>query len=62
MQRHIDVELSQLKDDLVRMAGLAEAAIGRAVKALVSRDAGLARQVIASDDAVNTLEIEVDER
>src|SRR3990167_6012555 len=62
MERHLDLDLDVLRDDLVRMAGLAEAAIGLAVKALVSRDAEMARQVIASDDAVNTLEIEVDER
>jgi len=43
------------------MAGLAEAAIGLAVKALMSRDAQAAQQVIASDDAVNTMELEVDE-
>ena len=62
MQRHIDVELSTLKDELVRMASLAETAIGQAVKALVSRDVELARRVTASDDAINTLEIEIDER
>ena len=62
MDRHIDLELGRLKEELVRMAGLAEAAIGLAVKALVSRDAEMARQVIASDDAINTLEIELDER
>ena len=62
MQRHIDIELGRLKEELVRMAGLAEAAIGLAVKALVSRDAEMARQVITSDDAINTLEIELDER
>ena len=61
MERHIDVELSRVKDELLRMAGLAETAIGLAVKALVSRDAELARQVIASDDVINTLEIEIDE-
>ena len=61
MERHIDVELRRVQDELVRMAGLAEAAIGLAVKALVSRDAEIARQVIASDDAINTLEIEIDE-
>lgn len=61
MERHVDVELRRLKDELVRMAGLAEAAIGLAVKALVSRDAEMARQVIASDDAINKLEIEIDE-
>ena len=62
MERHLDLELDGLRDDLVRMAGLAEAAIGLAVKALVSRDAEMARQVIASDDAINTLEVEIDER
>lgn len=61
MERHVDLELSRLKEELVRMAGLAEAAIGLAVKALVTRDAEMARQVIASDDAINRLEIEVDE-
>ncbi len=61
MQRHIDVELGRLKEQLVRMASLAETAIGLSVKALVSRDAEMARQVIASDDAINTLEIEIDE-
>ena len=61
MERHIDLELNRLKDELVRMAGLAEAAIGLAVKALVSRDAEAARQVIASDGAINTLEMEIDE-
>ncbi len=61
MGRHIDLELNRLKDELVRMAGLAEAAIGLAIKALVSRDAEAARQVIASDDAINTLEMEIDE-
>ena len=62
MQRHIDLEVQSLKEELVRMAGLAESAIGSAVKALVSRDAEMARHVIASDAAINSLEIEIDER
>lgn len=62
MERHIDVELGRAKEELLRMAGLAETAIGLAIKALVSRDAQLARQVIASDEAVNALEVEIDER
>lgn len=61
MERHIDVELSRLKDGLIRMAGLAEASISRAVKSLVTRDAELARDVIASDDRINMAEIEIDE-
>ena len=61
VERHLDFELSRAKEELIRMASLAESAIGLAVKALVSRDAEMARQVIASDDAVNALEIEIDE-
>jgi len=61
MQRHVDVELQRLRDELVHMAGLAESAIGLSVKALVSRDAALAQQVIASDRVINELEIEIDE-
>ena len=62
MQRHIDLELAELKEELVRMATLAEAAIGLSIKALVGRDAELARRVVDSDDAINALEIEIDER
>ena len=62
MQRHIDLELAELKEELLRMATLAEAAIGLSIKALVSRDAQMARRVIDSDDAINALEIEIDER
>ena len=62
MERHVDMELQRLKTELVKMASLAEASIGLAVKALVKRDADMARHVIASDDAINMLEIEVDER
>ena len=61
MQRHLDLELGRIKDELARMAGLAEEAIGLSIKSLVQRDAETARQVIANDDAVNALEIEVDE-
>ena len=61
VQRHIDLELAGIKDELTRMASLAETAMGLAVKSLVSRDAEMARQVVASDEAINMLEIEIDE-
>ena len=61
MQRQIDLELAQLKNALLRMGSLAEQAIGLAVKALVSRDAGMAGQVVGSDEAINRLEVEIDE-
>ena len=61
MERQIDVQLRKLKDELLRMGSLAEEAIGLSIKALVTRDAKLAQQVIASDEAINALEIEIDE-
>ncbi len=61
MERHFDEELKELKERLLRMASLAEESIVKAVKALVDRDKELAEDVIGSDDAINFLEIEVDE-
>ena len=61
MERHIDTELKHLQERLLFMGGLVEEAIGRAMRALVSRDAALAQQVVTSDAAVNMLEIEVDD-
>lgn len=61
MHRHFDDELKQLKEKLLRMSSLAEAAISSSVKALVDRDVNLAATVVDSDDAINMLEIEIDE-
>jgi len=60
-QRHFDEELSDLKSKLLRMAGLTEDQIDKALTALVTRDSALARQVIERDHHVNTLDVEIDE-
>jgi phosphate transport system protein len=62
MERHADQEFEGLKAELVRMAGLAEEAIGRAVQALFLRDVGMAEDVLRADDAINRLELVIDER
>ena len=62
MQRHFDDELKLLNEDILRMGGLVEEAIGKAMKALVERDAKLAQAVVQGDDPVNLLEIAIDER
>lgn len=61
MTTHHDQELSELKDKLLTMASLTEEAITQAVKALVDRDDDVARKVKASDDAIDRLELEIDE-
>lgn len=56
-----DQEFSHLKDMLLSMASLTEQALTRAVKSLVDRDDDLARSVKQDDDAIDRLEIEVDD-
>ena len=62
MERHADQEFDELKRELVRMAALAETAIGNAVRALRLRDVRLADDVLRADDAINRLELAIDER
>src|SRR5262245_12159705 len=59
--RHFDEELADLKTTLLRMAGLAEDQIDKALTALVTRDSALAIQVIERDHQVNTLDVGIDE-
>ena len=61
MPDQIAIELDALKQKLLIMAGYAEAAVNRAVKALVRRDDDLARRTREEDDLIDELEIEVDD-
>ena len=56
-----DQELAALKEKLLTMASKAEAAVNNAIKALLDRDDDLARSVKEEDNALDQLEIEVDE-
>jgi|UniRef100_A0A7C3Z0U6 phosphate transport system protein len=53
-------ELEDLKERLLKMALLAEEALDRSIKALMTRDASLAREVIRGDKAINDIEEELD--
>ena len=55
---HRDIE--GLKEQLMKMAALAEAALDRSITALMTRDADLAREVIKGDTVINELEEELD--
>lgn len=61
MERHFETQLETLAATVQRMGGLVEQAIGRSVEALVKRDADLAALVIREDQAVDQLELEVDQ-
>lgn len=60
MQRHFDEELRDLKEKILRMSSLVEEAICTSIKSLMDRNTELAKRVINSDDAINSLEIEID--
>lgn len=61
VHRHFEEVLDELKDKVLRLGGLTEQAIGRAVRSLVDRDSALARRVIEEDDAIDRLELDIDD-
>src|SRR5262247_4416287 len=54
-------DLKKLREEILYMGGLIEDQIQKAVKALVDRDSELANIVIRKDEAVNRLDVEIDE-
>jgi len=62
METHFQQELNKLKEQILKMGGLAEQAIKNAVEALVKRDTPLAEKTIAEDRHINEMEIAIDEQ
>src|SRR5438094_5849393 len=62
VSRHFQEELEQLKTRLLEMGGLAEEQVRLAVKGLVDRDRDLIEQLLNSDEPLNALHIEIDNR
>ncbi len=56
-----DEELRALKDRVLKIGSLIEAAIRDSVKSLVERNSELARKVIEKDRQINALDVEIDE-
>lgn len=60
MERRFEHELEALKVSLVKMGSVVEDVFGLAIRAALSREENLARQVIEADDRINSLELEID--
>ena len=62
MEKHrlIDNKLETLHDRILQMGGEAENALARAMRSLVERDSDLAADVLAHDDVIDRLELEID--
>jgi phosphate transport system protein len=54
--------MAEIRDDLLRLASMDDAQIENAVKALADRNCGLAKQVSADDDALNTIRYDLEEK
>ncbi len=59
-QFHADLEV--LQQDLLKMGTLVEASIFHAVRALTEQDQNLAEQVLAGDDQIDRMEIDIETR
>jgi len=62
MQRHFDRDIEEIKDLLLRMGAMVEDSIAQSIRALLDRDTKLAESVIAHDDEIDHMEVEIDRR
>jgi phosphate transport system protein len=60
--RHLQEELESLQERLLVMGGLAEERVTDAVRSLATRDPEIVQQVLAGDEPLNELHIEIDDR
>jgi len=61
MTRHIERQIEHLKERILRVGTLVEEAISRSISAVINRDVSLAQRVMASDEAIDRMEVEVEE-
>jgi len=62
MERHFEREFEELKERLLWMGGLVERAVHRATHSVLDADGALGKEVLAGEDAVNEMQLEIDER
>jgi len=61
MTRHIERQVELLKEKILRLGTLVEEAISKSITALINRDTHLAQRVMASDEEIDQMEVEVEE-
>ena len=59
--RHFDREIEHLKQLLLRMGAMVEESINDSIAALLERDTDAAQRVIAADNAIDRMELEIDQ-
>jgi phosphate transport system protein len=59
--QHYELQLRKIRDRLLVMSGKVERSIHEAMRALVERSPSLAEEVIARDDEIDQMELEIDD-
>src|SRR5260370_20489683 len=62
MERHFEKDINELKERLLWMGSLAERAVHQSVHAVLETDEQLAKRVLEEEDAINELQMEIDDR
>jgi len=62
MERHFEKDLNELKERLLWMGSLAERAVHQSVHAVLDSDEQTAKRVLDEEDAINELQLEIDDR
>jgi phosphate transport system protein len=62
MERHFHQELKELKEEIFKMGLTVEAAIEKAVRALIEKDSRLSKQVFEEEKKINEFEIRIDDQ
>jgi phosphate transport system protein len=62
MERHFEHDLEELKQRLLWMGSLSERAVHQAVQAVLDVEEHMAESVLEEENAINEMQIEVDER
>jgi len=61
MTRHIERQIEHLKERILRLGTLVEEAISKSITALINRYVPLAQRVMANDEEIDRMEVEVEE-
>ncbi|HVR41264.1 MAG TPA: phosphate signaling complex protein PhoU [Thermoanaerobaculia bacterium] len=59
--RHFDRDIDHLKELLLRMGAMVEDSINESIRALLERDTAVAERVLAADNDVDHMELEIDQ-
>jgi phosphate transport system protein len=61
MTRHIERQIANLKERILQVGTVVEEAISKSITALINRDTALAQRVMANDEEIDRMEVEVEE-